>query len=312
MRRRERNIAAALLLCAFAIAPARVVRAADAAGEGEDDPELAQYRERFEQGLDRYEANDVAGALSYWEPLYRDLGPERGYRVGYNLARAYEVVGDLSRAAERYASFLDVVKRRRAAGKPLDDVVTSDVAKAKDRLDAITRARGRIHVAPTSPPESARIDQNEPRLAGFVAYVSPGAHEIVFAPGTQREHAIQVAVRAGELVEVALPPAPKPIVYRETVRHPLSAAWLWSFGAATLVLGGGATAVAYGNALALHDRYAASPTAAEISQYGEARTVAYASWSVPATLAVVTVALVIWYAVGTKHGRAPAIGAISF
>ena len=76
------RLIAALLLCA------------SSALAQDDDSDLAQYRERFKQGLDRYEANDVAGALSYWEPLYRDLGPARGYRIGYNLARAYEVFGD--------------------------------------------------------------------------------------------------------------------------------------------------------------------------------------------------------------------------
>ena len=301
---------------ALAFAPPRLAHAdtASTSGEGEDDPELAQYRERFKQGLDRYEANDVAGALSYWEPLYRDLGPERGYRVGYNLARAYEVVGDLSRAAERYASFLDEVKKRRAAGKPIDDVVSADETKASDRLAAITRERGRIHVAPTAPPEAVRIDQSEPRLAGFVAYVAPGDHDVVFAPGSSHEKAMHVSVRAGGVVEVALPKTPEPprVVWHELTKHPLGPAWLWSFGAATLVVGGGLTALAYGNALALHDGYAATRTQAQVNDYDAAKTLAYASWAAPATLAVVTIALVVWYAAGTKHLQVPTTLAVRF
>jgi len=306
-----RRVAAVVFSAALLCAPARV----HAAGETqtEDDPELAQYRERFKQGLDRYEANDVAGALSYWEPLYRDLGPARGYRVGYNLARAYEVVGDLSRAAERYASFLDEVKQRREAGKPVDDVVAADETKATTRLESITRERGRIHVAPTTPPESVRVDQNEPRLAGFVAYVAPGAHDVVFAPGSPREHAMHVTVRAGDVVEVALPTPPverhEQTVYRDEVHHPFSLSWIVAFGAATLA-GGGVTGYAYGNALILHDRYSGQPTLStqQKNDYDTARSLAYASWALPATLAVVTLALVVWYATGTKHTRAPAVG----
>ncbi|HEY1954868.1 MAG TPA: hypothetical protein VGH28_04635 [Polyangiaceae bacterium] len=315
MTRRSR-IAAAIFFAALATTPLRA-HAADEAQSAEDDPDLAQHRERFKQGLDRYEANDVAGALSYWEPLYRDLGPARGYRVGYNLARAYEVVGDLSRAAERYASFLDEVKQRRAAGKSLDDLVAADESKASARLEAITRARGRIHVAPTALPESVRVDQTEPRLAGFVAYVAPGGHDVVFAPGSPREHAMHVTVRAGEMVEVALPAPPpdstKPIVYREQLHHPLSLSWIVAFGAATLV-GGGLTGYAYGNALVLHDRYSGQPTTTAQNQkdYDTARTLAYVSWALPAALAVATLSLVLWYTSGTKHTKIPVIGAISF
>ena len=296
---------ALVLSLSLSLSLAPTLAHADGAGEAEDDPELLQWRERFKQGLDRYEANDVAGALSYWEPLFRDLGPTRGYRVGYNLARAYEVVGDWSRAAERYASFLDEVKRRRSEGKPVDDVVASDETKANDRLDAITRERGRIHVVPTSPPESVRIDQGEPRLAGFVAYVAPGAHEVVFGPGSSREHAVHLAVRAGSLVEVAPPPPPPKTVFRDGVHHPFSSAWLWTLGAATLLVGGGATGFAYGNAVVLHDRYSGQPTPAQTRDYDTARTLAYASWSIPAPLAAATIALVVWYATGTKHTREP-------
>ena len=85
MRPRAHALVLSLSL-SLSLAPA--LAHADGAGEAEEDPELLQWRERFKQCLDRYEANDVAGALSYWEPLFRDRGPTRGYRVCYNLARA--------------------------------------------------------------------------------------------------------------------------------------------------------------------------------------------------------------------------------
>jgi hypothetical protein len=300
----------ASLLAAFCIA----LLATSAFAQEDGDADMAQYRERFKQGLDRYEANDVAGALSFWEPLYRDLGPTRGYRVGYNLARAYEVFGDATRAAERYKSFLDEVKARRKDGKTIDDLAASDEAKANARLDELTRTRGRIHVAPTSPPESVRIDQSEPRLAGFVAYVAPGAHDVVFAPGGPAQHVEHVSVQAGQLALVALPEKRVDIAtpaFHETTHHPFSPTVLWIAGIATVLGGGGVTGGAYANALVLHDHYASQPTGvlsnAQITDYDNARTFAYASWAVPAALVVTTAILLVWYASGSKHVREPGL-----
>ncbi len=316
-----RKVAPFFFALALVVSPS-VTRAAPTGSEIED-PEMQLYRERFKQGLDRYEANDVAGALSYWEPLYRDLGPSRGYRVGYNLARAYEVFGDATRAAERYESFLDEVKQRRAKGQPLDDDAIADEAKATARLDELTKTRGRIHVAPTDPPASVRIDQSEPRLAGFVAYVAPGKHEIVFAPGSASERAMHVEVQAGQIVELALPEKeesapPKlpstPLAFRETAKPPFSPNVLWIAGAATLLVGGGVTGAAYGNAIATYDRYHSqtSISSSQVSDYETARTWAYASWAVPAALALGTVVLVVWYATGTKRTKVPIATAIAF
>jgi hypothetical protein len=301
------------ILTRFSAALVVVAFASRGLAQEDGDPDLAQYRERFKQGLDRYESNDVAGALSFWEPLYRDLGPARGYRVGYNLARAYEVFGDATRAAERYQSFLDEVKSRRRDGKTIDELATSDEAKATARLEDLTKTRGRIHVAPTSPPESVRIDQSEPRLAGFVAYVAPGAHDVVFAPGASSQHVEHVTVQSGQFVEVALPQkitigAP---AFHETARHPFSPSVLWIASVATVLVGGGVTGGAYGNAMVLHDHYASQAPGvlsnAQIADYNDARTFAYASWAVPATLLVTTAILFVWYAAGTKHVREPGI-----
>jgi hypothetical protein len=306
---------AATLACAIGFTALGARAAPDA--DSQDDPALAQYRERFKQGLDRYEASDVAGALSYWEPLYRDLGPSRGYRVGYNLARAYEVVGDMTRAAERYQTFLDEVKDRRASGKPVDDDVAADETKARARLDDIARTRARIRVPPTSPPESVRVDQSEPRLAGFVAYVAPGGHDVVFAPGTSHAHEEHVDVRAGQLLEIVAPKIdePKPFTsprvtsWTDAVHRPFSPTWLWVAGIATIV-GGGATAGAYANAIIVHDHYVSQPpsqgpTQAQVIDYENARTVAYASWAIPASFALVTTVLAVVYAARTHHVKVP-------
>jgi hypothetical protein len=85
---------------------------------------------------------------------------------------------------------------------------------------------------------------------------------------------------------------------------------VWVFGIATLVVGGGAAAGAYANAIVVHDHYASQPanlgpTSAQITDYNGARTLAYASWAVPATLAVLTTVLAVFYAATTHHVKVP-------
>ena len=280
------------------------------------DVDLSAYRERFKSGLDRYEQNDIAGALSFWEPLYRDLGPDRGYRVGYNLARAYEVLGDATRSAERYDGFLHEVEGLRKSGKPIEEEVASDERQAKDHLENLARTRGRIHVSPATPPESVRIDDAEPRLAGFVAYVAPGSHDVVFAPGSGHEHRVHVSTSAGEMVDVAPPPLPvkpppPPVVYRDELHHPFGAGWIVVSGVATLVAGA-LTTTAYLSATSLYTQSVPSPTATQRSEYAGAQTLAYASWAGPIVFGVLTVALIAWYAVGSKHVKVPVVTALAF
>jgi hypothetical protein len=306
----ERALAVALAVAA--VIPEQPARAQDAAQE---ETGLSAYRERFKEGLDRYQEGDVAGALSFWEPLFRDLGPARGYRVGYNLARAYEVVGDATRAAERYESFLAEVAARQKGGEELGPLVAHDAIQARSRIDELSHTRGRIRIEGVTPPVSVGIDAEEPRLSGFVAYVSPGAHDVVFAPGTPAERHLRVEAPAGAIVDVTPPePAPprpltiplphKPPPTVERVVHPLGVGWLWAAGAATL-LGGALTAGAYANAVALHDRYAPPypATQSDQSAYDGARSLAYASWAVPAVFAVTAAVLVGWYVLGKKHVR---------
>jgi hypothetical protein len=282
-----------------------------------DETDLASYRERFKQGLDRYEQSDIAGALSFWEPLFRDLGPQKGYRVGYNLARAYEVLGDATRAAERYQSFLDEVAQREKDGFTLDDEVAGDRKQATTHLDDLARTRVRIRVAASTPPQSVRIDQSEPRLAGFTAYVASGAHDVVFAPGSSHEHAEHIDAQAGQVVDVAAPVVRAQtreglsLLFREETRHPLWQGWLWIAGGVTLVAGG-LTATAYVNATVLYNRSLPTPTSQQQSDYNGARTLAYASWAAPITAALVTTALVIWYVSGAKRVKIPVNTAFRF
>src|SRR5882762_7447654 len=70
-----------------------------------DDP-FAAYREQFKLGMDRYRAGALAEAIGFWEPIYRELGDEKGYRLAYDLGLAYQQLGDATHAAERLQAFL--------------------------------------------------------------------------------------------------------------------------------------------------------------------------------------------------------------
>ena len=66
------------------------------------DDDLAPMRERFRVGLEHYEAGEIADAIVVWDEIYRELGIEKGYRLAWNLARAYDTrggLGDAKRAA---------------------------------------------------------------------------------------------------------------------------------------------------------------------------------------------------------------------
>src|ERR1700683_1801476 len=92
MRLREASVALAIVLTVG------VARA-------DDDP-MAPYRDRFRAGMERYTTGYEAEAIQYWEPIDREIGQQKGYRLGFDLARAYEHIGDSTHAAERYESFL--------------------------------------------------------------------------------------------------------------------------------------------------------------------------------------------------------------
>src|SRR5215472_11406389 len=94
-----------------------------------DDP-LAAYREQFKLGMDRYKTGALAEAIGYWEPIYRDLGEQTGYRLAFNLGIAYAELGDATRAAEHLQAFLSEVDARRGRGEPLAEIVEREATEA--------------------------------------------------------------------------------------------------------------------------------------------------------------------------------------
>jgi hypothetical protein len=283
----------------------------------QDDP-MAPYRDRFQTGYEKFTAGALGEALRYWEPIYRELGPERGYRLAYDIALVYDALGDATRAAEHFESFLEQVKARRDRKEAQDDRVLRDEERARSKLDGLVRSHGRIRIAPTTPAETVRIDAMEPRLAGFVAYVPPGHHVVTFAPGTKEEDRREIDVDGGQIVDVVPAPKPEkaPVVLRqiqvEEVHHPFSLAWI--FGVGALAIGSVAAPVAsylvaQSQLDAINRELAKPPDKREdidvltgqINAYYATRTAAYVTLAVPFLLAATTAGLALGFSAGTKR-----------
>jgi hypothetical protein len=287
--------------------------------EADPDP-LAGYRGQFKRGMDRYKAGALADAIGYWDPIYRELGEQNGYRLAYDLGVAYQELGDATRAAERLQSFLTEVDVRRERGEPLATIVEKEEADARSRIAGLIATKGRIHVEAVSAPRTARVDASEPRLAGFVSWVTPGEHTVMFAAGTPDVETKRVRVRAGEIVEVrpkAPPPPPPPpepivvslpaspstpVVTRRETQHPFP----WPL----IAVSGGvavATAIAaaslYAYEGALYSRYSLeNPRPVDHSDnYNGVRTWAYAAVGGAVGFATVTAGLATWYFLGTSE-----------
>jgi hypothetical protein len=318
--RRPSSLGVALALT-LAAAQAHGAPQAPSPSEPDEDA-LAGYRGQFKRGIDRYKAGALTEAIGYWEPIYRELGEQSGYRLAYDLGIAYQESGDPTHAAERLQDFLTEVDARRARGEPLPPIVEKDEADARARIESLIATTGRIRVASTSAPRTARVDAREARLAGFVAWVLPGAHTVTFAAGTPDVEARRVHVGAGEMVEVAPkpppppppppepiivsvappPPAPPPVVTRRETHHPFPWPLMAVSGGVALAAGIAAVPL-YNNVGALYDRLSTERTIAQNDResYDRSRTSAYSVAGAAIGFAGVTAGLAAWYFLGTSE-----------
>jgi hypothetical protein len=264
--------------------------------------------------MDRYRAGAFAEAIVVWEGIYRQLGPEKGYRLAFNLGRAYEQVGDPTRAAEHYESFVSEAARRRAGGEALEASVVKQEGEAQERLAELARSRGRIRIA-TERAVVIAIDGGSPFLAsrGYVAYVAPGAHVVTFDPASDRAERREIAVGSGELLDVApspvasaphpppvlrvAKPAPEPPFHRNVLIAATGVAAL-----STIV-----PILLYDRANDVRARYdATDPFNARDDKvrlgadYDSARSSAYASLAIPIALGALAVGLTAYWLVATK------------
>lgn len=152
----------------------------------------------FAHGLERFRRGDLRGAIDVWSRLLQTLGAERGWRVTYNLGRAYEKVGDPTRAIEHFTAFLAVAERQTGA------VAAESAAAVKDaraRVAAIEESHGVLEVeAPAAGVVLVRVGLAEPRSAGFKLYLKPGKHVLTLRPGSSRESSETIELRAGQKV----------------------------------------------------------------------------------------------------------------
>ncbi len=305
MRRRSSclPLGAALLL---AVAPALA----------EPDP-LEPYRERFQLGLERFRAGDVHAAIQYWEAIRRQLGDEKAYRLMFNLGKAYEQLGDATLAAERYEVFLREADVAAQLGA-LDPAVQENVATARARLEALAASHARIRVLASTRPGLVQVDQGEPRLGAFCAYVAPGKHTVTVDRDTPKERTLAFALEAGQVVDVdptrpgdppAEPAAPPPTATPAPPVQPptVPVAHEPPFPAYVIAVAGGVTVaslavpwLARRHALGIRGDYQDPATTVDrrhelASDYDDAKTLYGLSWLVPVAFAGATGALTVWY-----------------
>jgi hypothetical protein len=303
-----------MLVCCIFLA-----RTARAAGD-----DLEAYRERFRVGYEKYQGRDFAGAIVEWESIYRELGPKRGYRLAFNLGRAYDAYGDPTRAAESYESYIAEVEQRRSAGETLEETVERQEKDARTRLSELAQSRGRIRVVTKDRPVAVQIDTGEPRVSGFTAYVTPGEHTITFEPGTNDKRSVTVNVKEGGIEEVSPPPEPRavetpkiesppppppPETRFETVTERPYSPWFIYGGAALSAATVIVPIVLYQRALGIKDDHDTSTDESTrqslANQYDDAKSLAYASIALPATLAAITGGLTAYYFYGKKERVVP-------
>jgi hypothetical protein len=302
--------------------------AAKASTEVREDP-LAMYRERFKMGMDRYKAGALAEAIGYWEPVYREMGEQSGYRLAYNLGVAYQELGDATHAADRFQSFLAEVEARRSRGDALESIVEREEEDAQSRIAGLMATKGRIHVEASATPRSAAVDASEPRLAGFVAWVTPGKHTVTFGPGTPEVETKSVPIDAGEIVDVAPTPAPPPpsapvqpldvrppplqVVTRRETHRPFP----WPLIAITGAAAAGAGIAMlplYDDAWTLRRRANSEQSRGQVpdlQSFYRARTLAYSVLGGTVGFAALTAGLAAWYFVGASEREVivtPALG----
>ncbi len=238
--RSDRHRASAAILVALSVAftahPSRADEPAPAAPTAAPTPNpLDSLRERFRAGMDKYKAGAFADAVVIWEAIYRELGTDKGYRLAFDLARAYDELGDLIKAADHYESYLEQVAQRRAIGETLEANVERQEEVARERLEKIAALKARIRVKAGPKPTIVQVDNAPARVAGFTVYVEPGAHVVTFGSGKDAD-VRRVAVALGAIVDVEpkgeaqLPPPPE-TRFETRVEHPFSPAVLWIGGA---------------------------------------------------------------------------------
>lgn len=281
------------------------VVAAPSARAAEPAPPTAANDATFRSGLDQYGQGNYIGAIATWESLLATLGEERGYKVLYNLGLAYQAIGDVTRAIERYDAFVRQVGARGAPGAEL----ASRADDARTRSGELQASHGAVHVRPPTRGGLVltRVGSSEPRAAGYVVWLAPGNHTIELFVGTDHARSVVVAVERGRRVDIDTSPpeaSPAPLAPSPAPERHDGPATPRSRSVEPLVVAGAiATVASVGAPIGLYfvatsKRNDASALGPGNSGYTDARasyetwrTAYFVSYALPVTLGVATATL---------------------
>ncbi len=276
------RLAAALLGACLALsaAPSR----ADGAGD-RPAPSAADKREAakaFAEGRRAFQLGDFRHAAESFEQAYR-LAPH--HAPLWNAARAWHRAGNLVRAANLYAQYLEEAPPH-----------TPDRNRATAALEELRPQLGRLEVHPVSGVADVKVD-GEP-LRGNAVFVTPGTHAIegVYEGKPVRE---SQQVGAGQMVSTTLePPAPaappppaappKPVA-----RHGWSPTVAYVGGAVTLA-GAAFTTWSGLNTLSQKSTFDTAPTQANLDEGKSRQTRTNVALAVTIGAAAFTGVAVVW------------------
>ena len=269
---------------------------------------------QFATGLALYEDGEHLEAAKVWEELLVDMGPDRGWKLNYNLGLAYHAASNMTLAVERFNAFTARVAAEVEALPPTVEQRREDAAA---KVKAIELSYGAVVFNSSAAAVTVSIDGGPPRRAGFTAYLPPGAHNIIIAKGTAtRTASIDVKAARRVIVDTSDPTPPTPTPDPPPVRVPPIPTALPTttvapplpppaFPTLWVAVGGGATALSFilpgvlgasaaaerNEATALGPGHTAYPTARD--EFLDARSAYELSYILPAALGAVTATIAI-------------------
>lgn len=294
----------------------RSVARADEPESPSADASLDVLRERFRAGMQEYNVGAFDRAIEIWESIYKELGAEKGYRLAFNIARAYDQlattrrgtaasIGDAATAAKYYQAYVLETTRRAESNETLEPLIAEQATEAKTHL-------GSIRVA-GDPSIAVKLDDEESlRHAGSVLWVAPGQHVVTYQPDTDTQQYKSVFVQVGREEVVHFDPAPsKPRVTPPPARPQIVMRRERPFDKAVLFIAAGATVASviapvifYANATAIKDDFNVETSRSRAkdltAEYNTARTTAYASWAIPGLLGAATIGLSAYWVLESR------------
>lgn len=198
------------------------------------DPDAAERAKAlYQKGAEAFTAQRNAEAISYFRRA-AELAPNP--KLTYNIALAYEEMGDTGRALAEYRSYL----------RHASELERQSDALARVRaLEAALAASGVQQLSVASEPAGAtvRIDGRTMGVTPWTGELAPGEHEVALALAGHASRNVRVTLDPAHASEVSLtlPSEPAPAERdAELDRRPRVAPLTWSFlGVGVGALAGG-------------------------------------------------------------------------